>query len=177
MIYWCLDYQVSDTNYLIFRHFTIRHILLIFQTLLYTFVAHIIYMLLTQWCVEQWKIVQSILDTLILGHCTHSEVGNRPLVGSSCGWDRARNASMTDARLQLPDSRCSPSSKVRWRCWQNWGCCPVYWRGPVGQPYSGDVLPPWNNRPLCRKVWKWKWITRILDFVQYLAIALRMCSL
>ena len=34
-------YQFSDTNYLIFRHFTIRHILLIFQALLYTFVARI----------------------------------------------------------------------------------------------------------------------------------------
>ena len=45
IIYWCLLYQISGANYLICRHFKIRHILSVLQALLYTFWARIIYIL------------------------------------------------------------------------------------------------------------------------------------
>ena len=45
IIYWCLLYQITGANYLICRHFKIRHILSVLQALLYTFWARIIYIL------------------------------------------------------------------------------------------------------------------------------------
>ena len=49
IIYWCLLYQITGANYLICRHFKIRHILSVLQALLYTFGARIIYILFRSW--------------------------------------------------------------------------------------------------------------------------------
>ena len=49
IIYWCLLYQITGANYLICRHFKIRHILSVLQALLYTFWARIIYILPLSW--------------------------------------------------------------------------------------------------------------------------------
>ena len=51
IIYWCLLYQITGANYLICRHFKIRHILSVLQALLYTFWARIIYILSS----ERWS--------------------------------------------------------------------------------------------------------------------------
>ena len=58
IIYWCLLYQITGANYLICRHFKIRHILSVLQALLYTFWARIIY-ILHFWPRNTWHVLNA----------------------------------------------------------------------------------------------------------------------
>ena len=69
IIYWCLLYQITGANYLICRHFKIRHILSVLQALLYTFWARIIYIL------SMWLCIQVSADS--------DSTGRSPVVSSA----------------------------------------------------------------------------------------------